>query len=89
MILDGNSSRKPAIKYPCNWQYKIIGNNVNDIIKAAEDAAEDLEYEFTSSNVSKKGKYFSINLEVLVKSEAERNIVFTKLEKSKDVVMVL
>ena len=89
MILDGNNKRRPKIDYPCDWHYKIIGKDAELVVNAAEEAAEGFEFEVTASNVSKKGNYFSINLKVHVKNEAERNLIFGKLEDHEHVVMVL
>ena len=87
MILD--SSKRPNIKYPCNWDYKVIGTNVDEMIKAIEEVVEGFEFKISSSNVSSKGKYFSLNLKVFVTSEAIRDIIFAKLEANEFVKMVL
>lgn len=89
MILDNNNRRKPEIEYPCDWQYKVISKSADAAVKAAEEAAEGFEYDITSSKVSSKGKYVSINLTVRVENEIERNLIFGKLEKDDDVVMIL
>jgi putative lipoic acid-binding regulatory protein len=88
MILDSNSKR-PNIIYPCNWDYKIIGTSVDEMIKAAELATEGMEYEISSSKASSKGNYFSLNLKVLVTSEVIRDIIFAKLGANEFVKMVL
>ena len=88
MILD-SKSKKPDIDYPCKWQYKIIGTDVDEIIKAAELAAVGMDYKISSSNISPKGKYFSINLKVFVSSEVIRDIIFARLEANEFVKMVL
>lgn len=88
MILDSDS-KKPDIDYPCNWNYKVIGTDLDEMIKVIEDAAEGMEYKISSSNVSSKGKYFSLNLQVFVSSETIRDIIFAKLESSEFVKMVL
>ncbi|MBK7229598.1 MAG: DUF493 domain-containing protein [Ignavibacteriales bacterium] len=87
MILD--SSKRPNIKYPCNWDYKVIGTNVDEMIKAIEEVVEGFEFKISSSNVSSKGKYFSLNLKVFVTSEEVRDIIFAKLEANEFVKMVL
>ncbi len=89
MILDNTNSRKPEINYPCEWKYKIIGDNVEKIIEAAEKATEGMEYDITASNISKKGNYFSINLKVLVNDDDERNLIYQKLEGHENIEMVL
>lgn len=88
MILDSNS-KKPEIEYPCDWHYKIIGSDVDEMIIAIEQTVVGMEYKITSSNVSAKGKYFSLNLKVFVTSEAIRDIIFEKLNTSEYIKMVL
>lgn len=88
MILDSNS-KKPIVNYPCNWDYKIIGTNVDEIIKEIEKIVEGMDYEITSSKVSSKENYFSLNLKVFVISEIIRDIIFAKLGANEFVKMVL
>ena len=88
MILDSNS-KKPNIEYPCNWDYKVIGTDVDEMIKLIEQSVAGMDYKISSSNVSSKGKYFSIKLTVFVNSEVIRDIIFEKLKASEFVKMVL
>ena len=88
MILDSNS-KKPNIIYPCDWEYKVIGTDVDEMIKAIEFITEGMDYKISSSNVSTKGKYFSLNLKVFVTSEVIRDIIFAKLKDCEFVKMVL
>lgn len=88
MLLDENSKR-PEIKYPCNWDYKIIGTDVSEMIKIIEEAVGDLSYEISPSNISKKGNYFSLNLTVFVPSEIVRDIIFQKVSSSAFVKIVI
>ncbi len=89
MILDDKTPRKPDIEYPTQWEYKIIGDNVEKMVEAAEKAAEGMQYDITASNISKKGNYFSINLKVNVESEEARNLVYQNLEGYENIKMVL
>lgn len=88
MLLD-ESSKRPEIEYPCNWDYKIIGTDVNEMIKVIEEAVGDLSYEISPSNISKKGNYFSLNLTVFVPSEIVRDIIFQKVSSSTFVKIVI
>lgn len=88
MLLDENSKR-PEIEYPCNWDYKIIGTDVNEMIKVIEEAVGNLSYEISPSNISKKGNYFSLNLTVFVPSEIVRDIIFQKVSSSAFVKIVI
>ena len=88
MILDSNS-KKPNIEYPCDWHYKVIGTDTDEMIKAIELAVKGLDYKITSSNISSKGNYFSLNLKVFVTSEVLRDIIFAKLKDNEFIKMVL
>ena len=88
MLLNSNS-KKPNIAYPCDWQYKVIGTDVDEMIKAIELAVEGMDYKISPSNVSSKGNYFSLNLKVFVTSEVIRDIIFAKLKENEFVKMVL
>jgi hypothetical protein len=88
MILD-SSDKKPKIEYPCDWHYKVIGTDVDEMIKVIDQIAEGMDYKISSSNISSKGNYFSINLTVFVISEVIRDIIFAKLKENEFVKMVL
>ena len=82
-------NKKPQINYPCKWPYKIIGDSVEEMISAVEEAVVDLEYDLTPSNISKKGKYFSLNISVDVPSEIMRDLIFQKLSKHPAIKFVI
>lgn len=88
MILDSNN-KKPNIEYPCNWDYKVIGTDVDEMIKVIEKVVIGMEYKISSSNVSSKGNYFSLGLKVYVTSEVIRDLIFAKLKENEFVKMVL
>ncbi len=48
----------PEINYPTKWEYKIIGSDLDEMIQAAESIANNLVYEISASNISKKAKLF-------------------------------
>lgn len=89
VILDSTNQNRPEIDYPCEWKYKIISKTPDEAVQAAENAANGFKFEITASNISKKGKYVSINLSVEVESEEERNLIFGKLEADSKVIMVI
>jgi len=88
MILDSNS-KKPTIIYPCDWDYKVIGTDIDEMIKAIEQIVEAMDYKISFSNVSAKGNYFSLNLKVFVTSEIIRDIIFAKIKANEFVKIVL
>ena len=88
-MIDLNRAGKPDIVYPCDWNYKIIGDDVSKIVEAVKYAVDNLSYELSPSNVSKKGNYFSMNLRVSVPSEDKRNEIYSTLENDKSVKYIL
>ena len=88
MIIDPNSNR-PEIQYPTNWQYKVIGTNLDEMIAAVEKVAGNLKYEITPSNVSENSKYYSVNFSVVVTSEAIRDMIYEKLSSNEHIKIVM
>lgn len=72
-------NNKPEILYPTEWQYKIIVTDVTKMVEAVESVVNELQYDLTPSNISKKAKYFSLNLLVTVPSESVRDKIFQEL----------
>jgi len=88
-MMNDPNERKPAIDYPTKWGYKVIGTDVDKLLKAVEEATPGLKYEVTPSNVSKSEKYYSLNVIVIVPSEVVRDLVFQKLSDHRDIKMVI
>lgn len=83
------NDRRPEITYPCEWSYKIIGTDIQQILDAIEEAAGDLSYDVTPSNISKHGKYFSLNLKLTVPNETVRDIIYENLNKNEFIKFVI
>ena len=83
------TEEKPKIKYPCSWEYKIIGLSEVAVKNAAVAAFSQHEYSLTFSHTSRTGKYHSFSLACKVSSEDERNAFFKTLAGSHDIVTVL
>lgn len=88
-MIFNDENKKPQIEYPYNWPYKIIGENIEQMITAVEEVVIDLEYELTPSNISRKGKYFSLNVIVMVPSEIVRDLIFQKLSGHPSIKFVM
>ncbi|HEY6437235.1 MAG TPA: DUF493 domain-containing protein [Ignavibacteriaceae bacterium] len=82
-------SKKPEIDYPTRWDYKIIGSDVDEMIKAVESIVINLVYDLSASNISKKANYFSLNLVVEVPSEVVRDLIFQKLNEHPAIKFVI
>ena len=81
--------RKPDIIYPCQWEYKVIGENRQVLENIILNACAPTIPEIALSNVSSSGKYFSLNATLLVESEEMRNAIFNRIQKHPAVKMVI
>jgi putative lipoic acid-binding regulatory protein len=81
--------KRPDIEYPCSWEYKVIGSDIDNVLSAIEDAASGLDYSVSPSNVSRNNKYFSVNMKIEVPNETTRDVIYSSLTKCKDVKLVL
>jgi len=85
-----DGGERPIIDYPCKWEFKVIGQELESILKTIDDLlADKFEYDLTPSNISQKGKYYSLNLKVLVNTEEERNMIYQHLLNNGNIKMVL
>ena len=80
---------KLELTYPCSWSYKLIGHEKEALEKAIHDVIIEREHNLTHSNNSKTGKYVSMNLDLIIQNEDERNFIYEALKKHKNVKMVL
>jgi putative lipoic acid-binding regulatory protein len=81
--------KKPIIKYPCVWSYRIIGQDDQLLQNAVSNAVGDKEYQISFANKSSGGKYRSLNVEVRVHSEQERVDTFERLRNDPNVKVVI
>ncbi|MBU1657670.1 DUF493 domain-containing protein [bacterium] len=80
---------KLELAYPCSWSYKLIGHEKEAIQKAIREVILEREHNVAHSNVSKTGKYTSMNLDLLVHNEEDRNFIFQALKDHQNIRMVL
>lgn len=88
MILDQESGRL-VLEYPCSWVYKVIGGDGERLRAAIGEILEAREHLVTPSRTSRSGKYLSLDVEVVVRDEAERNAFYVAFKGHAAVVMVL
>ncbi|HEY7751934.1 MAG TPA: DUF493 domain-containing protein [Ignavibacteriaceae bacterium] len=84
-----SEKKRPVIKYPTKWGFKVIGEDVDKLLIAIEEIVAGLEYEITPSNISRGGKYYSLNLSVVVVSEVMRDRLFRELDGHPNVKIVM
>ncbi|QOY52041.1 HP0495 family protein [Candidatus Sulfurimonas baltica] len=80
---------KLDLTYPCSWCYKLIAGEKEALEKAIHDVIEAREHKLTHSNNSKSGKYVSMNLDMLVHNEDDRNFIYEALKQHQNIKMVL
>jgi len=84
-----DSKEKLELEYPCSWTYKLIGLEKEVIQKAIHDVILEREHKLTHSNKSKTGKYVSMNLDIIIQNEDERNFIYEALKTHQHIKMVL
>ena len=82
-------SEKLELTYPCSWSYKLIASEAEALKKAISDVIDEREHKLTHSNNSKGGKYISMNLDMLVHNEDDRNFIYQALKAHQHIKMVL
>ena len=89
MEIINDSKKKLELTYPCSWSYKLIGKEKEAIQKAIYAVISKREHKLTHSNRSKTGKYVSLNLNLLVHNEDDRNFIYEALKAHQHIKMVL
>ena len=89
MEIINDRKEKLELEYPCNWCYKVIGSDKESVQNAVTDVIDKREHTLTHSNNSKSGKYVSMNLDMLVHNEDDRQAIYEELKKHNDIKMVL
>lgn len=84
-----DSDKKLILEYPCSWSYKLIAGEKEALEKAIHDVIDEREHKLTHSNSSKGGKYVSMNLDLLVHNEDDRNFIYEALKAHQNIKMVL
>jgi putative lipoic acid-binding regulatory protein len=84
-----DSAQKLELNYPCSWTYKLIGYEKETIQRAIHEVILEREHNLEHSNVSKSGKYVSMNLDLVIQNEDERNFIYEALKAHQHIKMVL
>lgn len=77
------------LEYPCSWVYKVVALERAGIEIAAMEVCSQRIYSLKHSNLSRNGKYISMNLELLVHNEDERTYFYETLKAHPHIKMVL
>lgn len=89
MVIINETTQKLELEYPCTWCYKVVAYERAGIEIAAIEIIGERAYTLNPSNMSKGGKYISMNLELLVHNEDERTYFYETLKAHPHIKMVL
>jgi uncharacterized protein len=89
VVIINEETQKLELTYPCTWCYKVVAYERAGIEIAAIEIFSERQYSLNPSNVSKGGKYISMNLELLVHNEDERTYFYETLKAHPHIKMVL
>ncbi|NOY84385.1 MAG: DUF493 domain-containing protein [Nitrospirae bacterium] len=84
-----DTDQKIVWTYPCEWTYKVIGYQEKSIRQAISEVLMDKAFEVSFSNQSRTLKYVSVNLDLVLESETEREEIYMTLKKHPAIKMVL
>jgi len=89
VILNDKTKEKPKIEYPCNWGFKLIGRDKEKIKDAIKDIINDREYEYRDGNISRSGKFVTVNTNCNVESQEDRDRIFKAFNEHENIDMVI
>lgn len=81
---------RPLIEYPCEWEYRIIGSDLDQIRAAVlEIMGSEEGYSLTPANRSREGRWLSMSLTLVVPSEERRDAIHKALQEHRSIRFVL
>lgn len=83
------NKHKLELNYPCSWKYKIVLLESMNAKVISKEIFGQREYSLKESNVSKKGKFKSYTIELIVHNDDDREEWHKLLGSHKDIKMVL
>jgi len=86
---DLEKEHKLELEYPCSWCYKVVGTEREKLEEAIREVVAEREHSVEHSKTSSGGKYTSLNLDMLVHNEDDRQFIYDALKAHRDVKMVL
>ncbi len=83
------NNEKLVLDYPCSWKYKIVLLESIDASGVVKSIVLEREHTLKDSNTSKKGKYKSYSIELIVHNEDDRKELYKLFGDHVDIKMVL
>jgi len=84
-----DNTQELKLNYPCKWEYKIILEASLDIKSITKNLLDEREYVLKKSQNSKKGKYSSYTLSILIHNVEDRKMIYDCLKQHKSIKFVL
>ncbi|MFH1020788.1 MAG: DUF493 domain-containing protein [Pseudomonadota bacterium] len=88
-MLLNDCKRKVELAYPCQWVYKVIGREQEELRLAIAEVVQARECLVSLSNSSSGGKYLCMDVEAVVLSAEDRESLYRAFKGHPAVVMVL
>ena len=83
------NKEKLKLDYPCSWVYKIVLLQEDNAKKIVKEVLEGRTHTLKASKTSKKGKFASFNLDLIVHNDDDRKYLYEILGKHDQIKMVL
>jgi uncharacterized protein len=80
---------KPAITYPTQWGFKLIGRDKQALLACIKEVMGDKEHLCSLGNRSRTGKFTTYNASCIVATQEERDRLFRCFQEHQDVEMVI
>ncbi len=89
MSTDDIKSGEIVLKYPIEWEYKVIVEKNTDINELIKPILKERIYKIKSSKTSKDGTYNSYSVVALVHNDEDRVGIYEEIRSHKNVKIVL
>ena len=86
---DGGGAARPEIDYPTRWSYHVIGADPDALRNAVLEAVGGAEHDWEGGAESRRGRWHSVRIRVLVDDEPHRLAILARLQDSDAVRLVL
>ena len=83
------SNEKLELNYPCSWIYKIVILETSDAKEITKEVFGERDYNIKASKISKKGKFKSFSIDMIVHNEDDRKALYELLGKHDQIKMVI
>ncbi len=87
--LNENLDKELGLKYPCNWEYKLITDSSDNLKSSIKDLLGNRNYNLLFSKKSKNGKYDSYILSLIVHSDEDRKSIYESLKKDTNIKIII